>query len=61
MSATYPDGIVSFTPKVDHTDTIMAADVNSAYDEITAIETELGVDPKGALDSVVDRLGRPSA
>lgn len=38
----YPTAITTLTAKVDLTDTINAADVNSAYTEIGAIETTLG-------------------
>jgi len=42
MAASYPASLKSFTSKVDNVDDYMAADINSAYDEIVAIETELG-------------------
>ena len=45
MTASYPAGIKTFTNKVDYTDAVIASDVNSAYDEITALETALGVTP----------------
>lgn len=41
MAASYPSSAKSFTPIVDGTDYPQAADVNEAYDEITAIEQAL--------------------
>jgi len=41
MAATYPGGVKSFTPKVDDVDDVMAVDVNEAYEEIIAVETDL--------------------
>lgn len=52
MAASYPGAIKSFTQQVDLVDTIDAADVNEAYDEIEAIQTELGVNPPDVDDSV---------
>jgi hypothetical protein len=44
--ASYPNSQVAFTPKVDLQDTVVAADVNSVYDEVTAIaNTALGTNP----------------
>jgi hypothetical protein len=40
--ATYPSNIKSWTPRTDNLDKVVAADVNTAYDEITVIQTELG-------------------
>ena len=45
MTATYPSGLKSFSQRTDTVDDIMATDVNQAYDEIGAIEAELGLDP----------------
>lgn len=42
MAASYPSSIKSFLYRVDNVDKVIASDVNSAYDEITAIETQLG-------------------
>lgn len=41
MSASFPAGIKSFTPIVDGVDFPQAAQIDQAYDEITAIETVL--------------------
>jgi hypothetical protein len=43
MAASYPTIIKSFTYKVDNQDKVVASDVNSAYDEIVAIENQLGI------------------
>lgn len=43
MAASYPSSIKSFIYRVDNVDKVVAADVNTAYDEITAIEQQLGV------------------
>jgi len=45
MTATYPGGLKSFSQRTDAVDDILATDVNQAYDEIEAIEAELGLDP----------------
>jgi hypothetical protein len=44
MSALYPSGTKTFTPRVDNQDPVIASDVNLAYLEITAIENTLGSD-----------------
>jgi len=41
MAASYPNSVKSWTPVVDDVDTIDAAHMNEAYEEIIAIETEL--------------------
>jgi hypothetical protein len=43
MAANYPTSVKSFVYKVDNQDKVVASDVNAAYDEITAIENQLGV------------------
>lgn len=43
MAASYPSSIKSFIYRVDNQDKVVASDVNSAYDEIVAIEDQLGV------------------
>lgn len=45
MAASYPSAAKYFINKIDNTDTVIASDVNLAYDEITAIETTLGTTP----------------
>ena len=45
MAAQYPASVKTFTNKVDNTDTVIASDVNLAYDEITALENTLGTTP----------------
>lgn len=42
MAASYPSSIKSFIYRVDNQDKVIASDVNVAYDEIVAIESELG-------------------
>lgn len=42
MAAEYPTRIKSWVKRVNLTDTVVAEDVNTAYDEIEAIETQLG-------------------
>lgn len=60
--ATYPGGIVSFTRQVNQGTPVIdefsldADDVNIPYDEIEAIEEELGIDPAGSEATVADRL-----
>jgi hypothetical protein len=43
--ANYPNALSTFTPVVDGTDVVQAYQVNNAYTEITAITTELGINP----------------
>ena len=43
--ANYPGNTVGFVNKVDLTSTVIASDVNSLYDEVTAIAAELGLNP----------------
>jgi hypothetical protein len=45
MAATYPASIKAFIPKVNIRDIIDEADPNSLQEEVTAIETVLGVTP----------------
>lgn len=60
--ADYPAAITALTRQVNKADPTIseyvtdADDVNSAQEEIEAIETELGVLPKGSYASVVARL-----
>lgn len=56
MSASFPGSIKSFTTLVDLADSVLAEHQNAQQDEITAIETELGVDPGGNYSDVVSRL-----
>ena len=52
MAASYPGAIKSFSQKTDLIDTIASADVNEAYDEIEAMQTELGTNPATLDDTV---------
>lgn len=45
MVAVYPSAIKSFAYRQDYTELVEAADVNTAYDEIRAIQTTLGANP----------------
>jgi hypothetical protein len=56
MAASYPGAVKTYTDKTDNVDTVYADDVNALQDEVTAVETELGVDPAGTFDTVVLRL-----
>jgi hypothetical protein len=58
MAASFPGAIKSFVDRTDAVHDVMAADVNDAYAEITAVETELGVDPAGTAADLVTRLAR---
>jgi len=44
VTASYPTTVKSFTTKVDFTDTVLAAHVNSLQEEVVALQTELGTD-----------------
>jgi hypothetical protein len=48
MPATYPNSVKTFTPKVNVVDLIQAADPNSLFDEVTAIESVIGTTPSVA-------------
>ena len=48
MPASYPNNVKSFTPKVNVVDLIQAADPNSLFDEVTAIESVIGTTPSVA-------------
>jgi len=48
MPATYPNSVKTFTPKVNVIDLIQAADPNSLFDEVTAIESVIGTTPSVA-------------
>ncbi len=48
MAASYPNNVKSFTPKVNVVDLIQAADPNSLFDEVTAIESVIGTTPSVA-------------
>jgi len=58
MSASYPNSIKSFPTLVDGVDDYLASHNNERGEEITAIETELGTQPKGSDASVKARLDR---
>lgn len=45
VTATYPNGILPWTPRVDNKDTVYAADPNQLAAEIAAIEGTLGTNP----------------
>jgi hypothetical protein len=45
MAVQFPGALKTFTKKVDLQSLVVANDVNEAYDEITAIETTLGLNP----------------
>lgn len=46
MTASYPASVKSFTPKVDFTDTVLAAHVNDLQDEVNSIEATIGASIK---------------
>lgn len=56
--ADYPGSIHSFTDKTDGVDTYLAADINEAYAEIAALETEIGTDPAGSASDLKTRLAQ---
>jgi hypothetical protein len=58
MSIVYPDGIDSFTTKLDYIDIVQNEDVNYLQDAVVAIEMELGTNPKGSSASVRERLDK---
>ena len=52
MAASYPSSIKTYTTLVDAVDFPQAVHINSPQDEISAIETELGVNPRTIDDTV---------
>ncbi len=42
MAANYPTSIKVWTPKVNLTDTVIAEDVNTVYEELEAVQRQLG-------------------
>jgi hypothetical protein len=56
MAASYPTAVKSFTPVVDGVDDVLAAQINAVYDEITALETNLGANVQGSASSLAARL-----
>lgn len=56
MAASFPGAIKSFSAIVNGVTKLVAALFNSPYDEITAIETELGTDPAGSATDLKTRL-----
>jgi hypothetical protein len=56
MSTNYPSALDSYTTKIDLVTDVMAADINNPQDAIIAIETELGLDPRGSYTDVSARI-----
>jgi len=59
MSTLYPNNIdsnLSLPKVIDNVSPIIARDVNQLQEAIIAIETELGINPKGTYSTVDDRL-----
>jgi hypothetical protein len=61
MAPKYPNVLPSFTTKVDYVDDAQAADMNDVQNEVVAVATELGTNPKGTFASVAARLGAMSS
>lgn len=58
MPASYPSALKTFTTLVDGVDDVLAAHQNDPNAEITAIETELGTNPRGTAADVKSRLAQ---
>ena len=56
MAASYPGAIKSFSQVTNGVTKLVALLFNSAYDEIEAVETELGTDVAGSLTDLKTRL-----
>jgi len=56
--ASYPSAIKAFSTLSDDVDDVLASHQNDRGDEITAVETELGTNPKGTDADVKTRLDR---
>jgi hypothetical protein len=46
MPASYPQGVKSFSTKVDFTDLVLAEHVNTLQDEVRALQATIGTDPQ---------------
>lgn len=47
--ADYPTSVHTFTARTDGVDTVVASDVNTAYSEVTSLETVIGTTPTAAV------------
>ncbi|MFZ5856792.1 MAG: hypothetical protein ACOYZ6_08175 [Chloroflexota bacterium] len=56
MSSVYPGSLDAFTAKTDGVDYNLAAHINDLQDAVTAVQTELGLDPAGSEADVVARF-----
>lgn len=56
MPSQYPESIDLYREKADGVDVVTAVDFNNLQDAITAIETELGTEPRGTYTSVASAL-----
>lgn len=56
MPPSYPSSIKTWPPLQDNIDLALAAQINTIYDEVTAIQTILATDPQGSYASVKARL-----
>ncbi len=56
MAASYPGAIKTFSAVVNGVTKLVAALFNSPYDEVTAVETELGTDVAGSATDLKTRL-----
>jgi len=54
--AVYPNSVRTFSTHVDLSENVFALHVNDLQDELVAVQTELGVTPKGTYPSVRTRL-----
>ncbi len=61
MAASFPAAVKNFSAVVNGVTKLVAALFNSPYDEVTAIETELGTDPAGSYTDVKTRLNSTTA
>jgi hypothetical protein len=63
MPASYPQGVKSFSTKVDFTDLVLAEHVNTLQDEVRALQATIGTDPQvssgwvGTLDKTTQTWG----
>jgi len=56
MAASYPGAVKTFSAVVNGVTKLVAALFNSPYEEVTAIETELGINVAGSAADLVARL-----
>ncbi len=56
MASAYPSSFKIWVPRKDFVDDVRADDVDSIYEEVSAMQREIGLYPRGAYPDVATRL-----